>query len=599
MDIEMNLKIRTPEDTPTMANLNKPNSTKVGSGTVSYADFTSTSVREKLSTTRHLLEQTLHKKRRLSGAVHEDEEVHNTHHQLKKPAFEELSQIYTNYQKVPTTKKLEYKVISPHRSSSAPPVFQKTREQLVQEREEKLKQECTFKPAINKIPQSKNLDYSEKKFDRNEWFKNLTKPKTEVLEHRERLKREKEEEDSRNCSFRPSISSFRSASSGRPRIEERLYTSENKAAKREQLKREKDEREAASFPFSPQVAESVSILVDDRKLKGPLYKRVHEVQQEKTQLRLMEREKQEKAENHTFQPYISPKSNLLASQKCLGSVVDRLSRDTSNCKDRMSETSNTSMSFVSTSTKTFNAKEFLDRQQEFLEKSKREKEELATKSTTDLKFKPIINQNSNLIAFYKHNYSQETLEDKLQRIGKEAQMKKNQIQEKLNQEHYSKYRFEPELNPLSRQLAKNSTMESYSEESRNKKKLQAQASVAQLEKLCSFNPRINSPKRFAGINSHYKQGEDILRGIKNTQGEKRKMALSVRKEHEMEELSRCTFKPKSISRVRSDSNIIVKGTDRFLELRNMAKKQLIEKDLREKQVLYKDMSRNLLYSNYY
>ncbi len=77
------------------------------------------------------------------------------------------------------------------------------------------------------------------------------------------------------------------------------------------------------------------------------------------------------------------------------------------------------------------------------------------------------------------------------------------------------------------------------------------------------------------------------------------MALSVRKEHEMDELSQCTFKPKSISRVRSDSNVLVKGTDRFLELRNMAKKQLIEKDLREKQVLYKDMSRNLLYSNYY
>ena len=595
----MNLKIRTPEDTLTTSNLKKSAIATASAAPVSYADFTSTSVREKLSTTRHLLEQTLHKKRKPTAAAHEGEEVHNTHQQLKKPAFEELNQIFTNYQKVPTTKKLEYLKISSHRSSSAPPVFQKTREQLITEREEKLKQECTFKPSINKIPKSKNLDYIEKKFDRNEWFKNLTKPKTEIMEQRERLKREKEEEDSRNCSFRPSVSSFRSASSGRPRIEERLYTNENKAAKREQLKREKDENEAASFPFSPQIAESVSIFVDDRKLKGPLYKRVHEVQQEKTQLRLMEREKHEKAENHTFRPYISPKSSLLASQKCFGSVVDRLSRDTSQYKDRMTETSNTSISFVSTSTKTFNAKEFLDRQQEYQEKSKKEKEELASKSTTDLKFKPIINQNSSLIAFYKHNYSQETLEDKIQRIGKEAQMKKNQLQEKLHQEHYSKYKFEPELNPLSRQLAKNSTMESYSEESRHKKKLKAQASVAQLEKLCSFSPRINSPKRFYGINSHYKQGEDILQRIKSTQGEKRKMALSVKKEHEMDELSQCTFKPKGISRVRSDIDIIVKGTDRFLELRNMAKKQMIEKDLRERQVLYKDTSRDLLYSDYF
>jgi hypothetical protein len=564
-----------------------------------YADFTSTTVREKLSSTRHLLEQTLHKKRRFSGAAQGNDEAPNTHHQLKKPAFEELNAIYSNYQKVPVTKKLEYKATQAYRSSSAPPVFQKTREQLIQEREEKFKQECTFKPLINKIPKTKNLDYSEKKFDRNEWFKNLTKPKTEVMEQRERLKREKEEEDSRNCSFRPSISSFRSASSGRARIEERLYTSENRAARREQQRRDKEEKEAASYPFSPQVAESVSILMNERKLKEPLYKRVLEVQQEKNQLRLQEKEKQEKSENFTFKPFVSPKSSLLASQKCLGSVVDRLSRDTSQCKDRLTETPNSSISFITTSSKTFNPKEFLDRQQEHQEKSRREREELVSKSTTDLKFQPIINQNSSLIAFYKHNYSQETLEDKLARIGKEAQQKKNDLQQKLNQEHYSKYKFEPELNPLSRQLAKSSTMESYSEESRIKKKMQAQASVAELEKLCSFSPRINSPKRFAAVNSHYKQSEDILNGIKNNQLMKRKTALSAKKEHEMEQLSQCTFKPKSLSRVRSDSNVVIKGTDRFLELRNMAKKQMIEKDLREKQVLYKDMSRNLLYSAYY
>lgn len=598
----MNLKIRTPDElvsTPGNSKLMNSQRMDLSNKEPNYSEFTSTTVREKLSSTRHLLEQTLHKKRRITDTNPGDSQEPSSalHHQLKKPAFAELNQIYSNYTKVPTTKKLEYKVTSPYRSSSAPPVFQKTREQLVQEREEKYKQECTFKPLINKIPKNRNLDYMEKKFDREEWFKNLTKPKTEILEQREKMKREREEVDSRNGSFRPTVSSFRSTSSGRQRIEERLYTNENRSAKREQLRREKEDKEAASFPFSPQIAESVSILMDDRKLKGPLYKRIHEIQQEKTQLRQIERENLEKSQKLTFKPYVSPKSLLLASQRCTGSVVDRLSRDTSQCKERVSDTS--SISFVTTSTKPFNSKEFLDRQQEFLEKSIKNKKELASKSTADLNFKPIINQNSNLIAYYKHGYSQETLEDKIYRLGKEAQDNKAQLQRKLNDDHYSKYKFEPELNPLSRQLAKTSTMESYHEDTRVKKKLQAQASVAELEKLCSFAPRITSPKRYSSINSHYKQGEDILRGIKKSQEEKKKLIAGANKEHELESLNQCTFKPKSMSRIRSEGNVQVKGTDRFLELRNMAKKQQIEKDLREKQVLYKDMSRNLLYSSYY
>jgi hypothetical protein len=44
--------------------------------------------------------------------------------------------------------------------------------------------------------------------------------------------------------------------------------------------------------------------------------------------------------------------------------------------------------------------------------------------------------------------------------------------------------------------------------------------VAELEKLCSFSPRINSPKRFSTVNSYYKQGENILEKIENTRKEK-------------------------------------------------------------------------------
>lgn len=204
--------------------------------------------------------------------------------------------------------------------------------------------------------------------------------------------------------------------------------------------------------------------------------------------------------------------------------------------------------------------------------------------------------NSNLIAYYKRNYSQESLEEKLKRIGTEAMNKKKQLNDKIHNDHYDKYTFEPEINPLSRQLAKTTNLPSYQEEMRTKKKMQAQASVAELQKICSFNPIINSPKRYSAVVSHYKQGGNVLGDIEKARKDKQKTLEMIKKENEVEKFSSYTFRPKGLSRVKSESHVEVKGADRFHELRNMAKKQQIEKDEREKKVLYRDMARDLIYA---
>ena len=338
--------------------------------------LSSSGVREKLSSTRHLLEQTLSKKSRPTGPHHvapknSDSPEDSLHNQLQKPNFVQLNHIYENYMKVPSKQPVQHQTRTYQRSSSAPPVWQKTKEQLLLEKEEKFKQECTFKPSINAIPQSKNLDYTGRKFDRTEWFKNLTRSKNEIVEQRERLKREKEEEDSKNCSFRPNISSFRSTASLALPVEERLYAKgENKQLRREQMKREKDEIEASAFPYSPQVAESVAVIMNDRKLQPPLYQRLYQVQAERAVLRQQYAEKKEEGEGLTFRPYLSPNSRKLAESRCAGSIFERLSRDNSQCKDRTSENS---VSFSSTSTRPYNAKEFLDRQELLLKKSQEKK----------------------------------------------------------------------------------------------------------------------------------------------------------------------------------------------------------------------------------
>ena len=145
-------------------------------------------------------------------------------------------------------------------------------------------------------------------------------------------------------------------------------------------------------------------------------------------------------------------------------------------------------------------------------------------------------------------------------------------------------------------MAKSTSILSYQDEIRAKKKLQAQASVAELQKICCFSPRINSPRRYSGLVSKYKQGENILGSIEKEKNAKNKIIDNIKKEKEVEILNSCTFKPKSLSRIRSDSNIQVKGAERFHEIRDMAKKQQYDKEEREKKLLYKDYTRDLVYS---
>ena len=77
--------------------------------------------------------------------------------------------------------------------------------------------------------------------------------------------------------------------------------------------------------------------------------------------------------------------------------------------------------------------------------------------------------------------------------------------------------------------------------------------------------------------------------------DKNKFIDCKKKEAEIEIMNNCTFKPKRKKKLPSEKNVIVKGADRFYELRNMAKKQQYDKEEREKKVLYKDYIRDSLF----
>ncbi|OMJ78671.1 hypothetical protein SteCoe_21478 [Stentor coeruleus] len=584
-----------------------------------YSEISSSAVRKRLSSTRRLLEQTLNSKHRTLNYTAEPfkEPLETTHNQLKKPNFEHFGQIFKNYTKAPISQKTECKTSTTQRSSTTtPPVYQKSKDQLIKDYQEKFSQECTFKPSISKIPQDKSLNYTERAFNREEWFKNLTKPKSEVAEQREKMKWAQEQESNRECSFQPKITNFRSINTSSLTIEERLYNHEkNKQQNREQIKREKEEKEANSYPYSPQISKSVGVLMDNRKTQVPLYKRLDELQHEKKTLRQLEKEKSEKHQNLTFRPSISENSKRLADSKCQGDLISRLSYDASKSKDCINEIS---LGFSSTTSKPFNTKEFLNRQHDYYIKSKNHKKEVENKNSEELSFKPRINLNSNFIANYKHKYAQETMDDKICRISSQAALKKQNMKKQINNDYYEKYTFEPKINNISKQLAKSTNMIDYQEELKNKRKIQAQASVAELQRICSFSPQINSLKKKSLMhtrkslqNTHekqdfdkngeygeskYKQGENVLENIEKARKNKEKVLFDLKQERDFKDFSNCTFQPKKTERLISENNVQVKGIERFYELRSIAKQQKIEKKLSEKTKLYHGITRDLVYA---
>jgi hypothetical protein len=467
------------------------------------------------------------------------------------------------------------KFSSPKREAQSPPVFLKTKGKLLEENEEKFKEECTFQPKINT---HKSLSST----SREEMFNKLAKSRAEVVLEREKAKRLIEDRETSKSSKTRSVCSRES------KVEDRLYSRENKALKYEMLKRKKEEEEIKAFPFAPQVSESVSKLTDNRKFQKPLYLRVKQVQEERALLKQIEKQKEDLKNIYTFHPSISPNSKIMARENSRGSLISRLSQTSSisKCQSFNSSVSiNTQPSHQST--------DFLNRQQEHLEKHNNEKKLLLSASMENFNFRPSISENSKILINCKR--SPESFKDKIIRITSGDILKNKEIKEKLTRDVYGKLKFSPDINSLSKDLAKSS--KGFNDDHRKStQKEKATAKVAEIEKICSFSPNLQKNKKFDEVKSRYAQNEEIMKGIETSRKEKMEAVKRVKHALEVRNSEKCTFRPKRMNRIFSDGDVKVKGVDRFYELRSMAFKQKEELEEREKRVLYKDQIREMLYS---
>ena len=515
------------------------------------------------------------------------------HNQLKEPDFEQLSLIYENYLRSPKVPdqpqflKKTPKKASPTRSSSAPSTRRKAKTDLVKEREEEFKQNCTFKPKINKLPYKKDLNYEEpSSLSYEQKINQLSRPKSDIVEKREKLKRKQQKIEEAECTFKPCITPYKqiNRSFSEYPVEERLYQdAETKFTERERIKREKEEELALKFPYSPQVQGSVSKIIGTKREKPPLYMRLEEVQRDLNEKKKVIRLEAEKNDpDLTFRPQINPYSSQLASIK---KSRDQNSKNSSvERKVKLSDQFSIDEKYtftprISSYSGNLSTKDFLERQKALQEKIKQKREEMMSRLQSSYTFRPNIDKTSSYIAESNKERSKQRLEERLNKDGQ----KKIELQALLEQEHYSQYKYEPTINPISKRLGRSSSLTeiAYSNNSKEAKKKIAEENVAEQEKKCSFTPKLNTTK-FKYIDSQYKQSNSISKIINERLSVKKQKQEELKKVYEYESMKECTFAPQSTEiKANLEAKVKVKGIERFLELREIAKRK--EEELKERE----------------
>ena len=122
-----------------------------------------------------------------------------------------------------------------------------------------------------------------------------------------------------------------------------------------------------------------------------------------------------------------------------------------------------SSAFMSEKSDMFNGnlKDFYDRQQQFIQRQLEKKEEFKKKFSEEAKcsFKPEINVTSEIICESDPKRGAETEDDRVMRLYKKDQKKQEVLKEMLEKEVYAQYTYKPEINKISKTLAKTTSLD--------------------------------------------------------------------------------------------------------------------------------------------
>ena len=495
-----------------------------------------------------------------------------THQLLKNPNFSELNKMISCYPPSPPAE-TETRPVSRRmvRGSSSARVFERS-----PYTEEDHYKECTFKPKINTATGKENL--KSRKIPLAQKLANLSRSKREIIENREKAKRNEEIQQAIEFSYTPAITYHQS----KPTIpiESRFKYERSRIEEREKMRRMQEVDEEAQCTFKPAISK--------RNLNNPvpLFKRVDEVQIEK--LRNFTQLKQKYEIDLSFKPKINEKSRNLSNQRKINNdsktSTKCLSR-TASCK-QISFTSQDLSPYQLPKREQCQTNEFINRQNQFREKAQENLRKQIESKEKEFNFTPVINKTSSILV--ETSNSPKTLMQKVRKLS-DGNLDKVRKIETIRENFYSQFSHSPEINEKSQKIGRTSSIERLTQT--NKDKLNAKRiEEVQMQDLnnCTFYPNVQVAKQFRYVKSCYRQDSDISANIERNLIEKGSHTRDLKNKRDYEELKNCSFRPEVNTQISKSGNIsTVKGLDRYLELKEIAKRMTREKYEREMKVFCK------------
>eukprot|EP00026_Physarum_polycephalum_P001786 Phypoly_transcript_01789.p1 GENE.Phypoly_transcript_01789~~Phypoly_transcript_01789.p1 ORF type:complete len:1014 (+),score=276.22 Phypoly_transcript_01789:85-3126(+) len=391
---------------------------------------------------------------------------------------------------------------------------------------------CSFRPNISKPPSG---DDPPPEVPQKPIYERLGEVQRQRREKLHRLKMQVEEEQ--KPTFVPYVNPL-----SRKMVEERNQS-------RAQVHSEGEEEEVESGSEDTKLTRSVNTIQPTKQKKRQsvdTFARLSdmEIEQEK---KYKKQEKWQKllADHYTFTPQVNANTEkILAQSDAFGNKID-----------------------------------FLDRLNFYKDKRKCAQMQAEPQRYT---FQPYINPATKSMVEARQSRTGESEGDKYERLAFGDKEKRYQAKQHLEEEIYSKYTYKPAIDKISAIIAPQRTVdELYRDERKEENKRAAKKAAENAFKAeYTFQPQLYSnpydhiePKHKVDI----RNSDAISQNIK--QMEERK-ALKIQKEklaQQQREMAQCTFAPNvnpslPPSSTSQDATITVRGLDRYLELKDLAKK---------------------------
>nr|CCA22325.1 hypothetical protein PITG_16471 [Albugo laibachii Nc14] len=330
----------------------------------------------------------------------------------------------------------------------------------------------------------------------------------------------------------------------------------------------------------------------------PLYERIPNMRRQKdAKLDQLRREVDQESRECTFHPTISVMSRKLAqSQDDLHRPRDSRSRQ--KCLKTLSKMETFHPRINDASKKLIRHKpefqlDFVTRQAYF-QHSERQERSLNTKCKvktfpSDLKctFTPDIGNADAVLRKLRPERAQEHIDDQVYRMTynepKERRARAQQLREETSQ-----FSFKPSLNSVSKSLGKSTPLEDLS-----------RPNTLKMIRLDGWDPYEVSqapipPKKERGLSQPGSlwQSEKLLQAIDADRLRRETDLEARRQERAVEEMKECTFRPKlatpklPIAKASSERPIIVRGLERFMESRELARLKEKQQQEREYRVFF-------------